>query len=100
MNKNFIQVTNGLLPITMLILLMAALVVGQSRANLPAEATAVAEPFVTLSSDAIVSQEMLRKIEALPGIVDTLLMLPAGKETHNGVPITPHNKSTHRPLLR
>ncbi len=77
MNKHFIQVTNGLVPVAVLLLLVVALVAGQARANLPQQVTAAAVPTLSAHTSVILNAEMRRKIEALPQIVDTLLALPA-----------------------
>ena len=80
MNKHFIQVTNGLVPVAMLLLLVVALVAGQARANLPHQVTAAAAPTLSAHTSVILNAQMLRKIESLPQIVDTLLTLPADIE--------------------
>ena len=80
MNKHFIQVTNGLVPVAVLLLLVVALVAGQVRANLPGQVTAAAVPTLSARTSVILNAEMLRKIESLPQIVDTILTLPADVE--------------------
>ncbi len=80
MNKHFIQVTNGLVPVAVLLLLVVALVAGQARANLPHQVTAAAVPTLSAHTTVILNAQMLRKIESLPQIVDTFLALPADIE--------------------
>jgi hypothetical protein len=80
MNKHFIQVTNGLVPIVVLLLLVVALVAGQARANLPGQVTAAAIPSLSARTNIVLSTEMLKTIESLPQIVDTILALPASIE--------------------
>ena len=98
MNKHFIQVTNGLVPVAVLLLLVVALVAGQARANLPHHVTAV--PTLSAQTSVILNAEMLRKIESLPQIVDTLLALPADIEltiSSFTVPSTKDADSRQRP---
>ncbi len=80
MNKHFIQVTNGLVPIAVLLLLVVALVAGQSRANLPGPVTAAANPSLLARTNVILNTEMLKNIESLPQIVDSIRALPAKLE--------------------
>ncbi len=89
MNKHFIQVTNGLVPIAVLLLLLVALVAGQARANLPGQVTAAAIPSLSARTNIILSTEMLKNIESLPQIVDTILALPAKLEITIKVPTLP-----------
>jgi len=84
MNKHFIQVTNGLVPVVVLLLLVVALVAGQARANLPHSVTAAAAPTLSADTKIIRNAQMLRKIESLPQIVDSLLTLPADIEVAIG----------------
>jgi hypothetical protein len=100
MNKHFIQVTNGLVPVAVLLLLVIALVAGQARANLPHHVTAAAVPTLSAQTSVILNGEMLRKIESLPQIVDTLLALPADIELTIStftVPSTKDADSRQRP---
>ncbi len=80
MNKHFIQVTNGLVPVAVLLLLVVALVAGQARANLPGQVTAAAVPTLSAHTHVILNAAMLNKIQSLPQIVDTILTLPADIE--------------------
>lgn len=84
MNKHFIQVTNGLVPVVVLLLFVVALVAGQARANLPHQVTASAAPTLSADTKIILNAQMLRKIESLPQIVDSLLTLPADIESAIG----------------
>jgi NAD/NADP transhydrogenase alpha subunit len=77
MNKNFIQVTNGLLPVGLLALLAVAFVAGQARANLPNQVTSTAHPVLSSTASIILSADVLRSAESLPQVVDTLMTLPA-----------------------
>lgn len=77
MNKHFIQVTNGLVPVVVLLLFVVALVAGQARANLPHQVTAAAVPTLSADTKVILNAQMLKTIESLPQIVDSLLTLPA-----------------------
>lgn len=77
MNKQFIQVTNGLLPVGLLALLAVAFIAGQARANLPNQVTATAHPVLSSSANIILSADVLRSAESLPQVVDTLMTLPA-----------------------
>ena len=80
MNKHFIQVTNGLVPVVVLLLLVVALVAGQARANIPGQLNAAATPTMSARTSVILNAEMLKNIESLPQIVDTILTLPADIE--------------------
>ena len=84
MNKHFIQVTNGLVPVVVLLLFVVALVAGQARANLPHQVTAAAVPTLSADAKVILNAQMLKKIESLPQIVDSLLTLPADIEVAIG----------------
>ena len=76
MNKQFIQVTNGLIPVAVLALLSVAFIAGQARANLPGNATAAAIPVVTTGVSVLFSAEMLKKAESLPQVLEAILALP------------------------
>ena len=89
MNKHFIQVTNGLVPVVVLLLLVVALVAGQARANLPHQVTAAAVPTLSADAKVILNAQMLKKIESLPQIVDSLLTLPADIEVAIGTMVLP-----------
>lgn len=78
MNKHFIQVTNGLLPVMVLALLVIAFIAGQARANIPRRATAAAA--YATNQVLVLNQDITEKAESLPQIVETLLTLPADVE--------------------
>lgn len=80
MRKRFIQLTSGWIPVSVLFLFTIALVEGQARANLPNEIKAAPVPVVTTSINVVLPKDMLRKIEALPLAVDTLLAPPSDLE--------------------
>lgn len=80
MRKQFIQLTSGWIPVSVLLLFTIALVAGQARANLPNEIKAAPVPAATTSINVVLSSDMLKKLEALPLVVDTLLTLPSGIE--------------------
>lgn len=93
MNKQFIQVTNGLLPVTVLALLVVAFIAGQARANIPGKATAAAS-FAT-NGGVTLSSDMLQNAESLPQVLETIMTLPTEfelnisllrKGTHGQVP--------------
>jgi len=92
MNKHFIQVTNGLVPVAVLLLLVVALVAGQARANLPGQVTAAAVPTLSAHTRVILSAAMRNNIQSLPQIVDTILTLPADIEISINA-LTPATKS-------
>jgi len=77
MQKQFIQLTSGWIPVSVLVLFTAALVMGQARANLSNEIKAVPVPAVTTSVSIVLNADILQKLEALPLAVDTLLALPS-----------------------
>jgi hypothetical protein len=77
MNKQFIQVTNGLLPVGLLALLAVAFIAGQARANLPNQVTSTAHPILSSSASIILSADVLRSAESLPQVLDSLMTLPA-----------------------
>ena len=80
MNKHFIQVTHGLLPVAVLALLAVAFIAGQARARPPVDPGSAAGPVAEPAASIIISADMLRKAEALPVLVDALTVLPAGIE--------------------
>ena len=74
MNKEFIQVTKGILPTAVLTLLAIAFISGQAQSNvLLAEVVKTAE-FVEESLDS--NNEVIRTFESLPAVVDSLVTLP------------------------
>ncbi len=75
MRKQFIQLTSGWIPVSVLGLFAAALVAGQARANLPNEIRAV--PAITTSVNVVLNDDMLQRLEALPIALGTLIALPS-----------------------
>ena len=85
MNKEFIQVTNGLLPLTVLALLAVALIAGQTRAKPSAYAGLQTVPAYSVSTASefgaeIFDTELVRKAEQLPLVVETMMTIPADIE--------------------
>jgi hypothetical protein len=80
MKQQFIQLTSGWIPVSMLALFAIALIAGQARANLPNEIKAAPVPATTTSVSIVLNVDVLRKLEALPLVVDTLLALPSDLE--------------------
>ena len=81
MNKQFIQVTNGLIPVVVMALLAVALIAGQARAKLPALAASETVPAYstsvnTLLGPEIFGPELVRKAESLPYVVETMMTIP------------------------
>jgi len=76
MSKQFIQMTSGWIPIAVMGLLAAALIAGQARANLPHEHRAVPVPAATAPVNIVLSTQMLKKLDALPTVVENLLAMP------------------------
>ena len=76
MNKQFIQVTNGMLPVAMLVLLAVAFVAGQARANLPGQVSAVSAPQASSDANILFSAETLKKAESLPHVLNAILSIP------------------------
>jgi hypothetical protein len=78
MKKQFIRLTSGWIPVSVLILFAIALVAGQARANLPDEITAAPVlPVATTSVNSALSINSLKKLDALPLAIDTFLALPS-----------------------
>ena len=77
MKEQFIQLTTGWIPVSVLGMLMVALVAGQARANLPAELKAVPTAPITTSVNIVLHADVMKKLEALPLVVDALLALPS-----------------------
>ncbi len=77
MNKHFIQVTNGLLPVAVLVLLAVAFIAGQARANLPSHIISVSAPAFSTNANIILNADLLRSAELLPHVVDSIMISPA-----------------------
>jgi hypothetical protein len=96
MKKQFIQLTSGWIPVSVLLLFTVALVAGQARANLPNEIKAAPMPVVTTSINIVLSSGVSKKLEALPLVVDTLLALPSDIELGIDARIvSPHDNGEH-----
>ena len=76
MNSRFDQLTKGLLSLAVILMFTVALVAGQARANLPADATAAANFGGTTRIGIILDTESLQKIDASLHIVEKILALP------------------------
>ena len=76
MNKQFIQVTNGLIPVAVLALLAVAFIAGQARANIPSQVMSAAVPVETIEAHVFFNADLLEKAESLPQIMDAILNLP------------------------
>jgi hypothetical protein len=77
MNKATPRITDGIIGLSMLLMLTVAIVAGQARANLGAELQQVVE--VQQSSHRAtraLSLHDIKRLEALPTIAETLLELP------------------------
>jgi hypothetical protein len=80
MKQQFIQLTSGWIPVSVLVLFTVALVAGQARANLPNEIKAAPVPAITTSVNIVLHADVLGKLEAFPVVVDTLLSLSSDLE--------------------
>ncbi len=93
MKNQFIQLTSGWIPVFVLLLFTVALVVGQARANLPNEIKAAPNlPVATSSINVVLNSDTLKKLEALPLVVDTFLALPSDLEFSIDVAATPRKR--------
>ncbi|MGI9202814.1 MAG: hypothetical protein ACR2Q3_02320 [Woeseiaceae bacterium] len=79
MSKQFIQMTSGWIPIAVMVLLAAALIAGQARANLPYEHRSAPVP-AAVPVKIVLNTEMLKRLDALPAVVDSLLAMPINIE--------------------
>ena len=74
MNKEFIQVTKGVLPTSVLALLAIAFVAGQSQADM---SIGQSEATIDLTSESIERQDYVRQsVESIPEVLDGLVTLP------------------------
>jgi hypothetical protein len=100
MKNQFIQLTSGWIPVSVLVLLAIALITGQARANLPNELIAapvlVTSPTITV----VLTASMLKKLETLPVMVDTLVALPGNLEVHIDARILTGDSFSHKPTNR
>jgi hypothetical protein len=94
MKNRFIQLTSGWIPVSVLLLFTIALVAGQARANLPNELKAAPVPTITTSVNIVLNAEMLRQLESLPLVVDTLLALPLDISVRSAI-VLPAGRGEH-----
>ncbi len=81
MKKQFIRLTTGWIPVSVLLLFTIALIAGQARANLPSEIKAAPVlPVLTTSVSVVRGADMSEKLEALPHLLDTVLALPSDSD--------------------
>lgn len=81
MNKQLMQIVYGFIPVSVLLMLSAALIVGQARANLHIEASAAAKYSMSAQSLVILNNHALKTMESLPQVIDKILAFPVGLET-------------------
>ena len=90
------HITSGWIPLAILALFAAALVDGQARANLPNEIKAAPVPAVSTSVNIVLNAAALRQLEALPQVVDTLLVLPSELAINiDAVTVSPFDRNEH-----
>lgn len=82
MNKQFIQVTNGLLPVAVLALLAVAFIAGQARAHLPGTMGHADDSLMTPAASVVPAIDYPGNVDALPQIVDTIAKLPGNINLH------------------
>jgi hypothetical protein len=86
MNSRFDLHTKGLLSLAVMLMFTVALIAGQARANLPAEASASSDFAPVTRMSAILDAESLQHIESLPYVVAIILALPIDIELNfNGL---------------
>jgi hypothetical protein len=99
MKDQFIRLTSGWIPVSVLVLFTIALIAGQARANLPHEVTAApAHSTETTWKNVGLSSDMVMKLHTLPLAIDTLLALPSDLEPGFDVGIIEPGKADNRPL--
>lgn len=76
MSKQFIRITSGWIPVSVLLLCTVALVAGQADANLPNAVKATPQPAPGVAIDIVLSRHMQEKLDSLAVVVDTLVSLP------------------------
>ncbi len=76
MNSRIDQLTKGLLSLVLMIMFTAALIAGQSRANLTAEVSPTSDFALATRMSVILDSESLQMIRLLPHAIDTMLALP------------------------
>ncbi len=76
MNSRFDPLAKGLLSLAVILMFTIALIAGQARANLPAEASATSDFGLSTRMSVILDSESLSKIRSLPYAIDIILALP------------------------
>lgn len=76
MNSRIDQITKGLISVAVMLMFTVALIAGQARANLQADASAIDEIAFGSEMSMILDAESLRKLESLSHLVDVLIALP------------------------
>jgi hypothetical protein len=76
MNSRFDIPTKGLISLAVMLMFTVALIAGQARANLPAEAAANADFARATQVSIALDTEALQMIDALTHVIDTVLALP------------------------
>ena len=93
MNSRFDLHAKGLISLAVILMFTVALIAGQARANLPAEAAANSDFARVTQTRVALDTESLQRIAALPRVVDTILALPIDIELRiNG--LTLHTGAT------
>ncbi len=99
MSKQFIQMTSGWIPVSVMVLLAIAVIAGQARANLAHETRVSplgASTAIRLSLDA----EALRKFELLPAAVESLLTWPRDLTLYIDDPARPKKAASDAVIRR
>ncbi len=76
MNSRIDQITKGLISLAVMLMFTVALIAGQARADLQADAPATDEIAVATEVSVILDAESLRKLESLLHTIDTVIALP------------------------
>jgi hypothetical protein len=66
----------GIISLTVILMFTVALIAGQARANLPAEASASSDFNHAGQMNIVLDAKSLQKIDALPHVINTILALP------------------------
>ena len=82
MNKHFIQVTNGLLPVFVLALLAVAFIAGQARANFAGADGRASEALMTPAAVISAEHDYVVNAEALSRMMDAIAEFPGSVELH------------------
>ena len=76
MNSRFELHTKGIISLAIILMFTIALIAGQARANLPAEASVNTDFARATEVSIALDTESLQKIDALAHLIDTMLALP------------------------